>query len=433
MAKKKDTNLGPQRPVTPKTVARLVKTCMSSKTPVFLWGPPGIGKSEVISGIAKEQNRRVIDMRMLLLDPTDVKGIPYYDPDTQSMQWAEPGELPEVVSNEDILEQSAEVKRIEDYLTAFTNAAAEKGELVDFDLDAKIRKQLKVVNKRLKQLKHAMEFQDAILFLDELNAAPPSVQAAAYQLVLDRAVGEYKLPDGVDIIAAGNRETDKGVAFRMPSPLANRFTHLDMVVSFDDWQEWAIDNGVNSDVVGYLTGNKHKLHAFDPSSNEKAFATPRSWVKTGGILNQQHKEGLSENEVATLIAGTVGEGMALDFIHHLKFAASLPSAEDVLNGKAKKLAVDEISAKHTLAINLCYTLKEWSDRIENPDFEKYGEDEFHENIDNFVTYCMDNFEKEMTILAMKTAFRQYSLPINHRKMKTFKIFHAELGKYILAS
>ena len=112
----------------------------------------------------------------------------------------------------------------------------------------------------------ADEYDTIALFLDELNSAPPSVQAAAYQLVLNGKIGQYKLPSNVKIVAAGNRETDRGVTYRMPSPLANRFRHINMDVNFEDWSFWATENKVHQDVIGYLTYSKADLFDFDPKT-----------------------------------------------------------------------------------------------------------------------------------------------------------------------
>jgi MoxR-like ATPase len=167
------------RSVTPNEAKASVRKCLKINRPIFLWGAPGIGKSDIIKQLGDELGREVIDIRLPLWEPTDIKGIPFFNPETKTMEWGPPSELP-------------------------------------MDPDSK-----------------------AIIFLDELNAAPPAVQAAAYQLVLNRRVGTYVLPKGVSIVAAGNRETDKGVTYRMPAPLANRFLHLELKVNFDDWQEWA--------------------------------------------------------------------------------------------------------------------------------------------------------------------------------------------------
>lgn len=351
----------------PRDAKILINRCMSVGRPVMLWGPPGLGKSDLIAEIGKEQSRPVIDMRLLLLEPTDLKGIPYYDADTKTMKWAQPADLP-TESN----------------------------------------------------------LSNAILFLDEINAAPPSVQAAAYQLILNRRVGEYRLPNGVSMVCAGNRDSDKGVTYRMPSPLANRLVHIEMSVNFDDWQKWAINNRVNADVIGFLSHHKQKLFNFDPKSPDKAFATPRSWV----FVSQLITEDLPESMNTALVAGTVGEGLATEFSAHRKIAARMPKSEDVLTGKEKTLNVKDLSAMYSLTISMCYTLQEWVGKAKSKE-DGFNMDKWHECIDNFFAFMMDNFQTEMIVLGAKTALRDYGLPINHRQLKNFKTFHDKYGKYIL--
>ena len=163
------------RTVGPSGAKKSLRKAFQNKRPIFLWGPPGIGKSDIIKQLGAETDSHVIDVRLSLWEPTDIKGIPYFDSNDNTMRWAPPSELP-----------SAEM---------------------------------------------AKQHKNIILFLDEMNSAAPSVQAAAYQLILNRRVGTYHLPDNVVLVAAGNRETDKGVTFRMPAPLANRFVHLEMTVN----------------------------------------------------------------------------------------------------------------------------------------------------------------------------------------------------------
>lgn len=412
------SNTNNTRITRPSDVKTILELCMARKRPVFIWGPPGIGKSDLVNGIAAEQSRRLIDLRLLLLDPTDIKGIPYYNPTTKTMAWAAPGELPEIVSAETLAAEEAELVRLTEYLNEHN----------EFDKDASIRGAIHDQTIRVERTKYALEFQNAILFLDELNAAPPSVQAAAYQLVLNRKVGEYKLPDGVSILAAGNRETDKGVTFRMPTPLANRLIHIEMGSNFDDWSEWAIKNNIDSDILGYLSANKHRLHDFDPKSAEKAFGSPRSWSMASDVIKEG---GINDDLITTIIAGTVGEGNAIEFAAHRRFASSLPTPDDCLTGKVTDLKVTEISAKYSLVISMCYTLQEWLQRANDESNEKYTIDDWHVNVDYFFRYTMDNFETEMNVLAAKTALRDYRLPISQRKLKNFSEFHKRYGKAIL--
>jgi hypothetical protein len=284
--------------IRPAEVKPITLRAMKAKRPIFIWGAPGIGKSELVQGIVDSGelgNAIMIDMRLALMEPTDLRGYPFRNPETNQMEWAPAADLP-------------------------------TQEMAD-------------------------AYDTIVLFLDELNSAPPSVQAAAYQLVLNNKIGQYQLPDNVRIVAAGNRETDRGVTFRMPSPLANRFRHINMDVNFEDWQQWAINNDVHPDVIGYLSFAKQDLFNFDPKTSSQAFATPRSWTFTSDILKVDGFEGASAREQKAEIAGAIGEGMAIKFIEHRKIASNLPNPSDVIDGKVKTLdnkISEEISAKYSL-------------------------------------------------------------------------------------
>ena len=386
----------------PRDVRTLLTRCMAVGRPAMIWGPPGIGKSELIAELGVEQGRRVIDMRLLLLEPTDIKGIPYFDPKTLTMRWAQPNDLPQTVTDRDL-------KRAQDAVKSAARGV-DKEDAQD----------------KLDVLINAKEFANAILFLDEINAAPPSVQAAAYQLILNRRVGEYRLPPGVSMVCAGNRDSDKGVTYRMPSPLANRLVHMEMAVNFEDWQKWAIGAKVHPDVVGFLSHHKQNLFKFDSKSNDKAFATPRSWVFVSELITDD----LPESMNTSLVAGTVGEGMGTEFAAHRRVAAKMPKGEDVLMGKEKALTVKDLSAMYSLTISMCYTLQEWVARTKDKD-EKFTMDDWHGCVDHFFEFMMINFQTEMIVLGAKTALRDYNLPINHRQLKKFKEFHDKYGKYIL--
>jgi hypothetical protein len=386
----------------PRDVRTLLSRCFKVGRPAMIWGPPGIGKSDLIAEIGRETNRPVIDMRLLLLEPTDIKGIPYYDPATQTMRWAQPADLPSTITERDI-------------------RAAEKAVADAAEGDDK-----EIAQEKLDRLKQAQQFMNAILFLDEINAAPPSVQAAAYQLILNRRVGEYHLPKGVSMVCAGNRDSDKGVTYRMPSPLANRLVHIEMTHNFEDWQKWAIGSKVHPDVVGFLSHHKQKLFNFDPKSPDKAFATPRSWTFVSQLITDE----LPESMNTALVAGTVGEGLATEFTAHRRVAARMPKSEDVLMGKEKNLNVKDLSAMYSLTISMCYTLQEWVAKAKAKE-DGFDMNTWHECVDHFFTYMMDNFQTELIVLGAKTALRDYALPINHRQLKTFKNFHDKYGKYIL--
>jgi len=352
------------RTITSKDARTSIARCFETKRPVFLWGPPGIGKSDLIEGIAIAMNALVIDLRLGQMEPTDLRGIPFYNKDTGTMDWAPPVDLP-------------------------NTELAEK-------------------------------YDNIVLFLDELTSGAPSVQAAAYQLVLNRKIGNYNLPDNVVIVAAGNRESDKGVTYRMPTPLANRFVHLELKVDFDSWVDWAVVNKIHRDVVGYLTFAKGDLYDFDSKSSSRAFATPRSWTFVSELIDDR----MDANTMTNLIAGTVGEGLAIKFMAHRKFAQKMPNPSDILNGKVTGLEVREVSAMYSLVISMCYELKDALDNgIDN--------DDFHKMADNFFRFMIDNFEVELVVMGARVALTTYKLPLQPTKLKNFDEFHKKYGKYIL--
>jgi len=354
------------RTVTAVGARRAIKKCFNKKRPMFLWGPPGIGKSEVVADITREMGGYMIDLRLGQMDPTDIRGIPFFNKEAGKMDWAPPIDLP----------------------------------------DAEL----------------ASEYPIVVLFMDEMNSAAPAVQAAAYQLVLNRRIGKYVLPDNVVMVAAGNRESDKGVTYRMPTPLANRFVHVEMRADFATWQDWAVLNGVHKDVVGYLSFAKQDLYDFDAKSSSRAFATPRSWTFVSELLDD---EDLDDATATDLIAGTVGEGLAVKFQAHRRIAGKLPRPEDILSGKEKDLQVKEVSAMYSLVISLCYELK---DAIE---VRKVTDKEFHAMADNFFGYMMKNFETELVVMGARIALTTYNLPFQPTKLKNFDEFHQRYGKYIL--
>lgn len=252
----------------PQSTKRAIEHLTKRKVPIFLWGPPGIGKSSIVAQIAKEQGIACIDLRLSLLDPTDLRGIPFFNTKDNSAVWAPASFLPD--------------------------GSEEKG----------------------------------ILFLDELNTAAPMVQASAYQLILDRKIGEYTLPDGWSIVAAGNRESDRGVVFRMASPLANRFVHLSMEVSVDDWKEWAKSSGIDTSIIAFISYRPDALFNFNTQNEEKSFATPRTWQYVNEILLSTPDEDL----LLTMISGAIGEELAASFLGFKAVEKSLPKIDDILEG-----------------------------------------------------------------------------------------------------
>jgi hypothetical protein len=359
------------RTVTLDAARREVEICARLKRPLFLWGPPGIGKSELVASICENMGGKLYDLRLALMDPSDLKGVLYYNPAVGNAMWNAPPDLP--------------------------------------------------------TKEEAAKYPVVFLFLDEMNSAAPATQAAAYQLVLNRRVGTYELPDNCVIIAAGNRDTDRGVTYRMPKPLANRFVHLQLRVDFESWQNWAIDNMIHPDVLAYVTCNKNDLFQFDPSSNSVSFATPRSWVFVSQLLSQE----LKDVELNDLVAGTVGEGVALKFAAHRKIASQMPNPSDILKGKVKELKNKDIGAKYSITISLCYELKASYDNRGGERMKDADNNEWHKEIDNVFRFLLDNLDTELQVMFVSTLMKNYRLPMKTSKTPNYKEFSQKNGNYII--
>lgn len=285
---------------------------ISTVPSVMLWGPPGVGKSQAVQQIAKKIEEsagkpvEVTDVRLMLFNPIDLRGIPTSNADKTLAVWLRP--------------------KI-------------------FDMDPS--------PDRLN-----------LLFLDEITAAPQSVQAAAYQITLDRVFGEHRLPENCIVIAAGNRVTDKSVAYKMPRALANRMIHIDVKSSFSSWKKWAIRSGIHEKVVGFLSFRNEHLLCFDPAKDDLAFPTPRTWEMVSGLLHTMSRD---VSKLYPLIAGLVGTGTAIEFRTWDKIYQTLPKIEDIFDGKNPPLPKQTDALYALISAMTSYARKHRNalDRIEN--------------------------------------------------------------------
>jgi len=246
-----------------------LSTLEGHHTPVMIWGPPGVGKSQIVAQVAARHRVPVIDVRLSQMEPSDLRGIPFRA--GEYVEWAIPAMLP-----------SAE--------------------------------------------RHGAQ---GILFLDEITSAAPTVSAAAYQLILDRRLGEYSVPAGWAIIAAGNRQGDRGVTYSMPSPLANRFSHFEFEVNLDDWVSWAYGNGIDERIIGFLRFRPELLFDFDPAHNPVAFPSPRSWEFAHRAL--QKFDGHPDVLVGALQA-CVGPAAGIELHAFVSNLDNLPDLDAIMRG-----------------------------------------------------------------------------------------------------
>jgi hypothetical protein len=278
----------------PSKLYEALHALIGERVPLHIWGACGVGKSQIVAKVAVDLSYDFLDVRAVQLDPVDLRGLPRIAAD--QTEWVPPKFLP----------------------------TSGKG----------------------------------ILFLDELTSAPQMTQAGCYQLVLDRKLGEYKLPNGWVVIAAGNPASERGVHFSMPRPLRNRFVHLELEADLNDWCKWAIKAGVRPEIIAFLRFKPELLHSADTASDVNAWPTPRSWEMAsnvlGGVARRQKTaflSGASEFE-AQLLDGTVGPAATSELVAFLRLFRQLPSIDQILIDPDTAPLPTETSAQIAIATAL---------------------------------------------------------------------------------
>ncbi len=266
--------------------------------PLMVWGPPGIGKSDVIRGICETRGIRFLDVRLAQREPIDIRGLPV--PGDGAVHWLLPAEWPR-------------------------------------DEDSR-----------------------GIILFDELTAADRTLQVAAYEFILDRRLGDlYSVPEGWYIMAAGNRTADRAVATTMSSALANRFCHLEMRADLEAWVRWAVGAGIDPDVIGFLRFRPQCL--FDMKGNlERGWPSPRSWERVS--LELALGKGLDDALLRRLVVGLVGPGAGTEFLAFRGWTAQLPDAADMLQRRARIVIPDRPDQRYGLCSAVVYHLWRVPDR-----------------------------------------------------------------------
>lgn len=409
--------------VSPKALRRHAFNCINSRTPVFVWGNPGIGKSQILEALAKSLGYHFEDVRLSQIESIDLRGLPFKEHsaelDRTMVDWAMP----------DFLTRSKEAKKTKNQATFF--------------------------------------------FFDELNSGSQATMAAAYQLINDRRIGKFTLEADDVIFAAGNLETDGGITNQMPTPLANRFRHYQLVADTDQWLDWASLNSVHPWVLSYLSNpaNKSKLHTFNvdeiQGNIEKAFGTPRTWIMVSRSLFAAYGDGrvatpkfekeldsdsddfgvydeelsMKDSDMGSLVASCVGSGVATDFAAYVKEGMGLDKAEDILAGKITKPASlkDKPSAQFFIASGCSHLLREIKNKMvevqkekgdKSDDFKKLAL-EYNKKIENYVIYAKENFARELFVYGViNVMLKRYKVIPNPTIMdpKVFDLFNKEFQK-----
>jgi MoxR-like ATPase len=309
----------------PSKLYEALHALIGERVPLHIWGACGVGKSQIVAQVADDLDFEFLDIRAVQLDPVDLRGLPRIASD--QTEWVPPKFLP----------------------------TTGRG----------------------------------ILFLDELTAAPQMTQAGCYQLVLDRKLGEYVLPDGWVVLAAGNPASERGVHFSMPRPLRNRFVHLELEVDLNDWSKWAVKAGVRPEIIAFLRFRPALLHDGDVTSDANAWPTPRSWEMASNVLNgfarrQQSASSPGDSEVeAQLLEGTVGPAATVELVAFLRLFRQLPSIDEILLNPETAPLPGEPSAQIAIATALGRAMTDHS-------------------IGQGIKY-LDRMPTEMRVLAMRDA------------------------------
>ena len=241
----------------------------------MIWGPPGVGKSSIVAAVANNAGLGLVDLRLSQLAPTDLRGLPVADKGVS--RWFPPEFLP----------------------------TQGRG----------------------------------ILFLDEINMAPPVMQGIAQQLILDRRVGSYTVPKGWFIWAAGNRLEDRASVFEMPAPLSNRFIHFTIQPNFESFKRFSIQQGIHESIISFLAFRPALLHS--PDEKRPAWPSPRSWFMASAL----HKAGM-------MIHSAIGEPAASEFYSYLEIYNNLPDLDAICEGKLLAKFPTEPSARFAVSIGL---------------------------------------------------------------------------------
>ncbi len=240
----------------------------------MLHGRPGIGKTEIVQELAARIGARLFDLRLTTIEPQDLRGLPYFDLERQRTVWYRPEDLPDDPA------------------------------------------------------------QPALLFLDELTAAPPQLQPTVYGLLQERRVGPHHLPDSCLVVAAGNTIEDGAVAYEMGTALSDRLIHLNLVAEANDWLEgYAVPRGLDPAVIAFIRTRPDLLDTIEPAlrRGDMIACSPRSWARVSALMRAISDRTLRR----TAIAGVVGEAVAAEFLLIADDIAATVQLEELLEARAR--------------------------------------------------------------------------------------------------
>lgn len=401
---------------------------------LMIWGSPGIGKSAIALQYANEKyplrKNNISKLEFLLKraeDPTD-----------------------EMVSMEDYREFEASLLDQDENFIDFRLSQVEPSDLRGIPIPIKyyvssagkviLESELQdhpgyvektgIVWAAPKMLQLPADWKGVIIF-DEINSAMPIVQAASYQLILDRRVGELILPETCLILAAGNRETDGGVTFSLATPLRDRMTHVEMIPDYRDWiDNFAIPNRLNPGTIAFIhyTGSKYFNTLSPKDTSHSGGSSPRSWTRISDIQNVRDKTGISESVYKAMVAGRVGSKAGIEYTTYIKNMADLPDVMSILNGETKDFGdhKKEISKNYFITLSLTQKIIEFYDEKTKGNISA---DQWCLYCTSFVEFLDSQFsetQKELIVHAIR-AITDANVNITYKDVPAFKPFVMEYG------
>ena len=362
-----------------------LKLAVKIQVPLMLWGPPGIGKSSIVHqvgidlGFVNEATglNNIVDLRLAQLEPTDLRGVPMPNRDTMRSEW---------------------------FLPAFWPTRSEEDGVREFvTIDAK-------GNRKVKNIKYkAGQCPDGpgIVFLDEIEKAPVSVKNASLQLVLDRRIGAYELPDDWSMVCAGNREEDGCFSQPLGTALANRMLHFEVEHDLESWAIWARANGISEDILGFLHLRNDLLYK---QTLENAFPSPRSW-EMGSTMLKSTSNTKSQRE---LLSSAVGAHAAQEFMVWQKVYKNV-DPEAVFKGKIPDMNKDDQSFRYAVALAVAFHLRKRKGGIKG--------------VEKHVAKFLEHLGAELRVVFLK----QQTLPCLETMMKhdAFEKMRKEMMKIIV--
>jgi len=436
-------------PIKPSEFRTLIRAVWQLDWGFYVHGKPGIGKSEMMQAEATREGVAYVDIRLATKTPSQISGVPYpvEEHGQTAARYSIPAELPRDIEIDHIIDIRAAPHLI-DFRTHNPRGANKihyctSPEITVTALDPELT--AKIIGQELDRFYVVLEDEDgnrysgsvryqitgkvrALICLDELSSANPAVQVSAYSLVLERRSGEYVAPDGVKIVAAGNRQMDRAVHHRMSKALGNRFTHYELKEDYPEWAIWAKEHKLYPTLLKFheSTGGRF-LCVFDPQSDDLAWASPRTHAALSKLEYVFDSLGIFDHRIRLAkMVGTVGETVGAQYALFKK-NSDLPFPDDILSGKVverkKKFGIPE---QRHISQNVANVMRARLGQIKEKNFEgddarlKHLMDLWYEEGDRAIKFFTERFAPEMVASTVKMMVKEHKLPLDPGRMPNFQ-------------